>query len=398
MHSRPLGVHPDYPFLAHASLPARLKSPVIDQELPICPDAIKRSAYWDAIESKATMRMLCAETGLFQQPLWLALPWMHSSDPFSATLTEIQGKSQLTFPKQRGVLPERITADLIRDLFFDPKHADQDISFYIKPTLVAGGGKFVAKVTLNFQSQAVRMSSHSYELADKLEDDFPGSLQQVMDGKTLEIQLHPTNNREQFEVSLEKMLNYIPTPIIETLIPYASTSHYQRGEMRIIFHDLDSSGGLVCSGNYMKVSASEVTANISNQGSGAHTFETLREMIAHHQPEIPADVCEIHTQQAFITALQNAHDLVQHVRQRLIATVQAVPDQYKPYLYQKQLPRWCVDLAPSVSESGEIHWYLVEMQRFFAYTGLKQVNLDAYRACERADEIIFELPPIHCST
>lgn len=253
-------------------------------------------------------------------------------------------------------------------------------------------------MSLNFQAQSLAVSSHSYELAAKLEDDFPGSLQQVMDGKTLEIQLSPTNDRDQFEASLEKILNYIPTPIIESLIPYASTSQYQRGEMRIIFHDLDTTGGLACSGHYMKVSASEVTANISNQGSGAHTLETLRAMIEYHQPQLSADVCEKQAQQAFLTALENAHALVEHVRHRLLDTVSAVPAACKPFSYHKKLPRWCVDLAPSVSASGEIDWYLVEMQRFFAYTGLKQVNLDAYRACERADEIIFELPPRHCST
>lgn len=132
-----------------------------------------------------------------------------------------------------------------------------------------------------------------------------------------------------------------------------------RAEARLIYQ-ADAEGKLERTGAYCKFSQSTVAANVSLGGSGMSVEDAIHHILI--EQEVPA--------QRLVT-------MARETLERLTRDVDAFAERFREYR-GNDLNEFAVDVAFVWNkEQEQVDFYLIEVQRGFAFEGLRQVDPEA---------------------
>ena len=194
-----------------------------------------------------------------------------------------------------------------------------------------------------------------------------------------EIDEYDPQDKEGILVDLFKTLN---NPLIEEESPYEA---YQggRAEFRLICQRVNSKKGFQIE-PYAKVSASDVSTNISLGGRGELIHKVIAAIYQQRKPELTK-----------MELLDAVHKAIIDLSQRTRSFAEQVYQHYRSTLSEGlTVPRdFAVDLIPVWDEEKDkLDYDFLEINRHYGYSGLMQVNEYAVALVNRNKRLIEDKP------
>jgi hypothetical protein len=289
-----------------------------------------------------------------------------SRESFEGMLRAIEGRQD--FGTRTLIPAETSEINHYEHRSFDAKALVQlltehvDGPLYLKSARTAGG-KDILKIWRDPQEGLV-VESNSDDVVNRYADRIARMEKLLSLQQTIKVLVKQWAGALTPQRILEEYVSQMEAPIVEAAIPMAPCNG-GRAEARIIYQT-DRKGALARTGAYCKFSKTQVAANVSLGGHGITVEDAINHML--------------NGQNVDARTLQNE---AKTTLERLMRDVDAFAHEFRRRK-ETTLDEFGVDVAFVWNkETSQVDFYLIEVQRGFAFEGLKQVDPEAASVVEQ---------------